>query len=58
MFETDRLASRCPICGSLLELDEERGYSCPDCGWDECAGLENGEVWIVPGERGDKDTPD
>jgi hypothetical protein len=54
----DRDLSRCPICDSPLKIDQERGYVCPHCGWDESAWLEEDEPWIVPNDRGEKETPD
>ena len=58
MSEWEHYASRCPVCDSPLELDEERGYSCPRCGWDESTGLDEDEVWIIPDELDDEDSPD
>jgi hypothetical protein len=54
----ERELARCPVCDSPLELDEERGYACPRCGWDESTGLEEDETWVVPADRGDKEPPD
>ena len=53
----DRFTSYCPVCDSLLKLDEDRGYVCPDCGWDTTSALED-EVWIVPGGRDDAESKD
>jgi Zn finger protein HypA/HybF involved in hydrogenase expression len=58
MSETDRYTSRCPVCDGLLELDENRGYCCPHCGWDESRELQYGDVWIVPDDRGNEDSLD
>jgi Zn finger protein HypA/HybF involved in hydrogenase expression len=57
MSENDRYLSRCPVCDSPLELDQERGYTCPQCGWDESAALED-DVWIVPEDREGEEPPD
>ena len=40
MSEMNRELSRCPVCDNPLELDQERGYTCPHCGWDEATDLE------------------
>jgi uncharacterized Zn finger protein (UPF0148 family) len=53
MSETERDTTRCPICESLLELDEDGAYFCPHCGWDESADPEENEVWIVPDRGGE-----
>ena len=58
MSEMDRELSRCPVCNSPLELDYERGYTCPHCGWDEAAELEEDEIWILPADRDEKEPPD
>jgi Zn finger protein HypA/HybF involved in hydrogenase expression len=57
MSEQDRFTSRCPVCDSPLKLDEDGGYSCPACGWDETSALED-DVWIVPGGRDDAEIQD
>jgi uncharacterized Zn finger protein (UPF0148 family) len=58
MSEKDRDLSRCPVCDSPLELDEEGGYACPRCGWDESTELEEDETWILPDDRGEQEPPD
>ena len=58
MSEMNRELSRCPICDSPLKLDEERGYACPHCGWDESAWLEEDEPWIVSNDQGEKEPLD
>lgn len=40
----DQDLSRCPVCDSPLELDAERRYTCPHCGWHESAWLEEDET--------------
>jgi len=55
MSETDRYTSHCPICNSLLDIDRETGYSCPQCGWDESFELKEDGVWIIPDDRGDQE---
>jgi anaerobic ribonucleoside-triphosphate reductase len=52
MSGTDRYTSRCPVCDSLLVLDEDRGYLCPHCGWDESVDLTDQDTWIIPDDRG------
>ena len=58
MSETDRYTSRCPVCDSPLDLDEDVGYFCSHCGWDESSELEKDETWIIPDDQGDEDVPD
>lgn len=53
MAERDRYLSYCPVCGSALRLDEERGYYCSECGWDEASETEEEEVWIDLGDAKD-----
>jgi hypothetical protein len=57
MSENERYTSRCPVCDGRLDLDEDIGYVCPHCGWNEAAELED-NVWIVPGDRGDEEDID
>jgi hypothetical protein len=56
MYETpeDAYRSHCPICNGLLDIDQEVGYVCPDCGWDASFELDGKEVWIVPDDRDSK----
>lgn len=58
MAETDRYTSRCPVCDGLLDLDEEIGYSCPHCGWNESFELHEDDVWVIPDEHSDEESPD
>ena len=55
MSDSERHTSRCPVCNGELQLDEDRGYFCPRCGWDEPSEDAEAEVWIVPEDRGDKE---
>lgn len=57
MSEKERDTTHCPICEGLLELDEDGGYFCPYCGWDESADPDEDEVWIVPDRGGDEGVP-
>ena len=57
MSERDRFTSYCPVCDSPLQLDADRGYSCPDCGWDETSAIED-KVWIVPEGQDDTEARD
>ena len=50
-------ASYCPVCDSLLEIDQVVGYRCPDCGWDASVELDDEEEWIVPDDRGEEVRP-
>ena len=54
MSEPDRYTSRCPVCDSPLHLDEDIGYVCPHCGWNESVEVEEDDVWIIPDDRGDE----
>ena len=47
MSEAARETSHCPICENLLKLDEDGGYFCPYCGWDESSDPQADEVWIM-----------
>ena len=58
MSEPKRETSYCPICDNPLKLDEDGGYFCPYCGWDESADPEEDEVWIVPDRGDDAELPD
>jgi hypothetical protein len=58
MSENEWYTSRCPVCDSILDLDRDRGYSCRHCGWNESVELEEDDVWIIPGDRGDRDISD
>ena len=58
MSRIERETLHCPICNNLLEVDEDGGYFCPYCGWDESADQEDDAVWIVAGHGDDKEPPD
>jgi hypothetical protein len=47
----DMYRSHCPICDDLLEIDQDVGYVCPNCGWDASFELDAKETWIVPDDR-------
>ena len=55
MSEIDerRYVSHCPICDSPLERDDQAGYRCPSCGWDETFDLERDDLWLTPSDAGD-----
>ena len=45
--------SHCPICDSSVVVDEEVGYRCPECMWDESVEMDGDKEWVIPDERGD-----
>ena len=58
MTDNERDMSHCPVCGHSLGLDQERGYYCPRCGWDESAEMEDRDVWIMSRDRDDAEDRD